>query len=77
MMTLTASMVNALTDVVFGGSADRSPPMIDGRSFSPIEMNVIRRFSEAVLADSVSAFRPIAEIDFKLEQFEPTRASLR
>lgn len=70
MMTITASMVNALTDVVFGGSADRSPPMIDGRSFSPIELNVIRRFSEAVLADLGTAFRPIADITFALEQFE-------
>jgi flagellar motor switch protein FliM len=70
LITVDSSLVYALIDVVFGGSANLSPPVVEGRSFSSIEMNMLRRFFEAVLADTRDAFSSISPVDFVLDHFE-------
>lgn len=70
LVTVDSSLVYALIDVVFGGNANLSPPVMDGRSFSSIEMNMLRRFFEAVLDDTKEAFSSISPVDFVLDHFE-------
>ena len=70
LITVDSSLVYALIDVVFGGSANLSPPIVEGRSFSSIEMNMLRRFVEAVLGDTREAFSSISPVEFVLDHFE-------
>jgi flagellar motor switch protein FliM len=56
--------------VVFGGNAKLSRPVPEERSFSSIEMNMLRRFFEAVLGDTKEAFSSISPVDFVLDHFE-------
>ena len=70
LMTVDSSLVYALTDVVFGGGGDQIPPAVDGRSFSSIELNMVRRFCDTVFRELGVAFGPICDVRFKLENFE-------
>lgn len=69
LITLNSSLVYALTDVVFGGTASLVPP-IDGRAFSNIEVHMLKRFLDLVLTDCKEAFSAISPIDFTLENVE-------
>jgi flagellar motor switch protein FliM len=70
LITVDSSLVYALIDVVFGGNANLTPPVVEGRSFSSIELNMLRRFFEAVLSDTKDAFSSISPVDFVLDHFE-------
>ncbi|MDB5558210.1 MAG: fliM [Enterovirga sp.] len=70
LVVVDSSLVYSLIDVVFGGNASLSPPAVEGRSFSSIEMNMLRRFFEAVLSDTKEAFSSISPVDFVLDHFE-------
>lgn len=69
LVTLNSSLVYSLTDVVFGGTASLVPP-VDGRAFSNIEVNMLKRFLDIVLTDCTEAFSAISPIDFTLEHCE-------
>lgn len=70
LITITSSLVSALTDVVFGGNANLNPPAVDGRGFSSIEVSMLNRFFDAVLADAQMAFSSISPVEFTLDHLE-------
>ncbi len=70
LMMVDSGLVYALVEVALGGSAALGPTLVEGRTFSPIEMSILRRFVEAVLADSSEAFSSISPVAFSLDHFE-------
>lgn len=57
-----SKLVFAIVDSVFGGTGERHVK-IEGRDFSAIEQNIIKKVVDAALADLERAWKPVLDVD--------------
>ena len=69
LITVDSSLIYAIVDVLLGGRG--SPPTrIEGRPYTTIETNLVKRLIEVILEDSEAAFEPLSPVKFGLERLE-------
>jgi flagellar motor switch protein FliM len=59
-------------DVLMGGRRSTRPVRIEGRPYTTIEQDIVKRLSEIVLSDLSTAFDPISPVTFHFERLETT-----
>lgn len=68
--TVDSSLIYSIIDVLLGGGRGTTAIRVEGRPYTTIEMNLVRRMIEILLADAEKAFAPLTQIDFTLERLE-------
>ncbi|MCU0883789.1 MAG: flagellar motor switch protein FliM [Beijerinckiaceae bacterium] len=70
LVTVESTLTYAVLDTMLGGR--RGGPQIrhDGRPFTTIEMNLLKRMIGVVLTDAEAAFRPLSAVTFKVDRIE-------
>ncbi len=70
LVTVESTLTYAVLDTMLGGR--RGGPQIrhDGRPFTTIEMNLLKRMVGVVLTDAEAAFRPLSTVTFKVDRIE-------
>ncbi len=70
LVTVESTLTYAVLDTMLGGR--RGGPQIrhDGRPFTTIEMNLLKRMVSVVLTDAETAFRPLSAVTFKVDRIE-------
>lgn len=70
LVTVESTLTYAVLDTMLGGR--RGGPQIrhDGRPFTTIEMNLLKRMVGVVLTDAETAFRPLSAVTFRVERIE-------
>ncbi len=70
LVTVESTLTYAVLDTMLGGR--RGGPQIrhDGRPFTTIEMNLLKRMVGVVLTDAEAAFRPLSAVTFKVDRIE-------
>ncbi|WP_181707499.1 flagellar motor switch protein FliM [Chthonobacter rhizosphaerae] len=69
-VTVDSSLIYSIIDVLLGGGRGTTAIRVEGRPYTTIEMNLVRRMIEIVLADAEKAFAPLTQIKFSLERLE-------
>jgi flagellar motor switch protein FliM len=57
-------------EVVLGGGGGQTSLRIEGRPYTTIETNLVKRLVEVVLADAEQAFRPLSPVTFSIDRLE-------
>ncbi|MBL8572347.1 MAG: flagellar motor switch protein FliM [Hyphomicrobiaceae bacterium] len=70
LITVDSSLIYSIIDVLLGGGRGTVPTRVEGRPYTTIESNLVRRMIEVVLADAETAFAPLAPVTFSLERLE-------
>jgi flagellar motor switch protein FliM len=70
LVTVDSSLIYSIIDVLLGGGRGTTAIRVEGRPYTTIEMNLVRRMIEILLADAEKAFAPLTQIDFNLERLE-------
>jgi flagellar motor switch protein FliM len=70
LITVDSSLIYSIIDVLLGGGRGTSAIRVEGRPYTTIEMNLVRRMIEILLADCERAFAPLTEVHFVLERLE-------
>lgn len=70
LVTVDSSLIYSIIDVLLGGGRGTTPIRIEGRPYTTIETNLVRRMIEVVLADAEQAFAPLSPVRFNLERLE-------
>lgn len=70
LVTVDSSLIYSIIDVLLGGGRGATPTRVEGRPYTTIETNLVRRMIEVVLADAEQAFAPLAPVKFTLERLE-------
>lgn len=70
LVTVDSSLIYSIIDVLLGGGRGTSAIRVEGRPYTTIEMNLVRRMIEILLADCEKAFAPLTQINFTLERLE-------
>lgn len=70
LFTVDSSLIYSIIDVLLGGRRGQTAIRIEGRPYTTIESNLIKRMIEVVLADAEQAFRPLSPVNFNIDRLE-------
>lgn len=69
-VTIHANLIFAYIDMILGRPSGGIPPVIEGRSFTSIELGLIRNLIDRVLTSAEDAFRPITPVKLDIDRLE-------
>ncbi|MCC6946280.1 MAG: flagellar motor switch protein FliM [Bradyrhizobiaceae bacterium] len=70
LFTVDSSLIYAMIDVLLGGRRGQTATRVDGRPYTTIETNLVKRMVEVVLNDAEQAFRPVSPVRFTIDRLE-------
>jgi flagellar motor switch protein FliM len=70
LMTVNSGLIYSIIDVLLGGRRGQTAIRIEGRPYTTIETNLIKRMIEVVLADAELAFKPLSPVKFNIDRLE-------
>jgi flagellar motor switch protein FliM len=68
--TVNSSLIYSIIDVLLGGRRGVSTVRVEGRPYTTIETNLVKRMIEVVLADAELAFKPLSPVKFNIDRLE-------
>ncbi|TAK49674.1 MAG: flagellar motor switch protein FliM [Xanthobacteraceae bacterium] len=70
LFTVDSSLIYSIIDVLLGGRRGQTTIRIEGRPYTTIETNLVKRLVEVVLADAELAFKPLSPVTFTIDRIE-------
>jgi flagellar motor switch protein FliM len=70
LVTVNSGLIYSIIDVLLGGRRGQSAVRVEGRPYTTIETNLVKRMIEVVLADAELAFRPLSPVKFNIDRLE-------
>jgi flagellar motor switch protein FliM len=70
LVTVNSSLIYSIIDVLLGGRRGQTAIRIEGRPYTTIENNLVKRMIEVVLADAELAFKPLSPVKFNIDRLE-------
>jgi flagellar motor switch protein FliM len=70
LMTVNSSLIYSIIDVLLGGRRGQTAVRVEGRPYTTIESNLVKRMIEVVLADAEMAFKPLSPVKFNIDRME-------
>jgi flagellar motor switch protein FliM len=70
LVTVNSSLIYSIIDVLLGGRRGQTAIRIEGRPYTTIETNLVKRMIEVILADAELAFRPLSPVKFNIDRLE-------
>lgn len=70
LMTVDSSQIYSTVDILLGGRRTARPIRIEGRPYTTIEQDIVKKMVEIVLADMSSAFDPVSPVNFTFDRLE-------
>jgi flagellar motor switch protein FliM len=70
LFTVDSTLIYSIIDVLLGGRRGQTSMRIEGRPYTTIETNLMKRLMEVVLADAEQAFRPLSPVTFSIDRLE-------
>jgi len=70
LMTVNSNMIYSIIDVLLGGRRGQTAVRVEGRPYTTIESDLVKRMIEVVLADAELAFKPLSPVKFNVERME-------
>src|SRR5258707_566836 len=68
--TVESSLIYSMIDVLLGGRRGETSLRVEGRPYTTIETNLVKRLVEVVLTDAEQAFRPLSPVTFTIDRLE-------
>jgi flagellar motor switch protein FliM len=70
LFTVDSSLIYSIIDVLLGGRRGQAAIRVEGRPYTTIETNLVKRLVEVVLSDAEQAFRPLSPVTFTIDRLE-------
>jgi flagellar motor switch protein FliM len=70
LFTVDSGLIYSIIDVLLGGRRGQTAIRIEGRPYTTIEIGLVKRMIEVVLADAEQAFRPLSPVRFSIDRLE-------
>lgn len=70
LISVDSALVYSIVDVLLGGRRGTAAMRIEGRSYTTIELNLVKDMIDLVLADLSTAFDPITSVNFSYDRTE-------
>jgi len=70
MATMDSALIYSLVDILLGGRKVANPPRVEGRPYTTIEQDIVKRVVDIVLLEMSGAFELLAPASFVFERME-------
>lgn len=70
LFTVNSTLIYSIIDVLLGGRRGQTAIRIEGRPYTTIETNLVKRMIEVILADAELAFKPLSPVKFNIDRLE-------
>src|SRR5215471_10380628 len=70
LITVNSNLIYSIIDVLLGGRRGGNAVRVEGRPYTTIETNLVKRMIEVVLADAELAFKPLSPVKFNIDRLE-------
>ena len=70
LITVNSNLIYSIIDVLLGGRRGGNLVRVEGRPYTTIESNLVKRMIEVVLADAELAFKPLSPVKFNIDRLE-------
>ena len=70
LITVNSNLIYSIIDVLLGGRRGSGDIRVEGRPYTTIEANLVKRMLEVVLADAELAFKPLSPVKFNIDRLE-------
>ncbi|TVR07247.1 MAG: flagellar motor switch protein FliM [Salinarimonadaceae bacterium] len=70
LVTIESNLAYSTLDLLLGGKRGSQDTRLDGRPFTTIEMQLVKRMVEIVLGDLQVSFAPLSQVDFVVDRIE-------
>jgi flagellar motor switch protein FliM len=70
LITVNSNLIYSIIDVLLGGRRGGHALRVEGRPYTTIETNLVKRMIEVVLADAELAFKPLSPVKFNIDRLE-------
>src|SRR5882724_7839715 len=70
LITVNSNLIYSMIDVLLGGRRGQTTVRVEGRPYTTIESNLVKRMIEVVLADAELAFKPLSPVKFNIDRIE-------
>jgi flagellar motor switch protein FliM len=70
LFTVNSGLIYSMIDVLLGGRRGQAAIRVEGRPYTTIETNLVKRMIELILADAELAFRPLSPVKFNIDRLE-------
>jgi flagellar motor switch protein FliM len=70
LVTVNSGLIYSIIDVLLGGRRGQIAARVEGRPYTTIESNLVKRMIEVVLADAELAFKPLSPVKFNIDRME-------
>ncbi|HEX8417463.1 MAG TPA: flagellar motor switch protein FliM [Methylobacterium sp.] len=70
LVTVESNLAYSTMDLLLGGKRGGSSTRLDGRPFTTIEMQLVRRLVEIILTDLELSFQPLSPVRFGIDRIE-------
>src|SRR5579864_1502112 len=68
--TVNSSLIYSIIDVLLGGRRGQNTVRVEGRPYTTIETNLVKRMIELVMSDAELAFKPLSPVKFSIDRLE-------
>src|SRR5512146_409497 len=68
--TVNSSLIYSIIDVLLGGRRGQNTVRVEGRPYTTIETNLVKRMIELVMSDAELAFKPLSPVKFTIDRLE-------
>ncbi|GJD98219.1 flagellar motor switch protein FliM [Methylobacterium isbiliense] len=70
LVTVDSNLAYSTLDLLLGGKRGTTTIRLDGRPFTTIEMQLVRRMVEIILGDLEASFQPLSPVRFAIDRIE-------
>jgi flagellar motor switch protein FliM len=70
LITVDSQLIYSIVDVLLGGRKVSHANRPEGRAYTTLERNLVKRLIEVILVDFTEAFSPVCKVDFQYERLE-------
>ena len=70
LMTVDSSLIYSIVDVLLGGRRGTAAMRIEGRPYTTIELSLVERMAQVVMADLSASFEPLSPVHFEFDRLE-------
>lgn len=69
-ITIDSAQIYSTVDLLLGGRRTAKPVRVEGRPYTTIEQDIVKKMSDIVLNDLSAAFDPLSPVSFQFDRLE-------
>jgi flagellar motor switch protein FliM len=69
-LTIDSAQIYSTVDILLGGRRSHKPMRVEGRPYTTIEQDIVKKMADIILSDLSASFDPLSPVSFQMDRLE-------